>query len=93
MCTCTSYQIHVQVPISENHGVGIYMYIHVHVHIHVRIAVLPSLIFSRSDEFDWLVNSEKQAADQHCCHGDVGRVEEEIVRHQVKKLLKIMSLK
>ena len=37
----------------------------------------------RSDEFDWLKQREKEAADQCCCHGDVGRVEEEIVRHQV----------
>ena len=40
----------------------------------------------RSDEFDWLRQREKEAADQCCCHGDVGRVEEEIVRHQVSLL-------
>ena len=40
---------------------------------------------NRSDEFDWLGHSEREAAEQRCCHGDVGRVEEEIVRHQVKE--------
>ena len=53
----------------------------------VLIRVIPVYICSfssfRSDEFDWLRQREKEAADQCCCHGDVGRVEEEIVRHQV----------
>ena len=39
--------------------------------------------YFRSDEFDWLGHSEREAADRRCCHGDVGRVEEEIVRQQV----------
>lgn len=40
--------------------------------------------YFRSDEFDWLGHSEREAADRRCCHGDVGRVEEEIVRQQVR---------
>ena len=41
----------------------------------------------RSDEFDWLRHSEREAADQHCCHGDLGRVEEEIVRQEVVMIM------
>ena len=78
-------------------GTCTYMYIDVHactctctciyMYMYVQVQVMLYILFSRSDEFDWLEHSGREAADQRCCHGDVGRVEEEIVRQQVMSSL------
>ena len=47
-------------------------------------AEVQHILMIRDDEFDWLTHVEKEAADRCCCCGDVGRVEEEIVRQQVR---------
>jgi hypothetical protein len=52
------------------------------IRLEATYAELQHILMIRSDEFDWLGHSEREAAEQRCCHGDVGRVEEEIVRHQ-----------
>ena len=60
-------------------------YIHVHISVcEFSLSLSLSLSLWRSDEFEWLAHCEIEAADHRCCHGDVGRVEEEIVRHQVR---------